>query len=231
MMRLLGLVSFAVACCAITARTAGNEPTISISMVSAGQEGPLQIVGFKPMQEDYPTPALHIRNTSNKATSDYWVEPLIRSARGELWHFSNGHAAVRPGEGVIPAGGEAWDQNTGGLRLTWAMVAKDLNSTCLRITPVVMEVSFADGTSWRVTSDQEQEALARADRASNAPACAESPDARKYLEQLETVELSSRVFDSYRSEEPNGTQSFSFTCALHRVNDSSVRARCVNRLK
>lgn len=68
--------------------------------------------------------------------------------------------------------------------------------------------------------------MARADRRSSTPACTDSPDANNYLEQLEAIGFKANVFDSYKSEEPSGSQSFSFACSLHRVNDTSVRAIC-----
>jgi len=227
--RYLALLGLAIVCCAVTGRTAGNEPTLGISIVAAGQEGPVEIVGFKPLPEDPVNIALHVHNVSNKATVDYWVEPLIRNAQGALWNYSNGHAAYTPGSGKIPPGGEAWETNTAAPGVLWATVAKDLNSTCLRMTGVVIDVKFADGTSWTINPTQKQDALERADRESKIPACVDSPGSEKYLEQLDSVEIRKHLYDSYQSEEPSGIQSFSFSCLLHRVSDSSVHAICGGR--
>ena len=216
-------------CWAVAATAIAFEPTLNVSMVSAGQDGPLQIIGFKPA-EGPDNLTLHIRNVASKATHDYWIEPLVRNPSGQVWHSTNGHAAMTPGFGNVPPGAETWDSNTGALRLTTLkMAAKDLHSTCLRITPMVMAVDFADGTSWKANSSQETDAMARADRKSSGPACTDSPDANNYLEQLDVIGIKANVFDSYRSEEPSGSQSFSFACSLHRVNDVSVRAVCGSR--
>jgi hypothetical protein len=216
-------------CWAVATSAIAFEPTLNVSMVSAGQDGPLQIIGFKPT-EGLDKLALHIRSVASKATQDFWVEPLVRNLSGQVWHSTNGHAATTPGFGNVPPGAETWDSNTGALRLTTLkMAAKDLHSTCLRITPMVMAVDFADGTSWKANSSQEADAMARADRTSSAPACTDSPDANNYLEQLDAIGIKANVFDSYRSEEPRGSLSFSFACSLHRVNDMSVRAVCGSR--
>ena len=221
--RIIGfLLWWVVATSAIT-----NEPTLNISIVAAGQDGPLEIVGFRPTEGSDSVLTLHIRNVSSKLTRDFWVEPLVRNPSGEVWHSSNGHAATRPGFGNLRPAAETWDSNTGALRLAaLRLAAKDLHSTCLRITPVVMAVDFADGTSWKANSSQEADAMARADRKNSTPACTDSLGAKNYLEQLDVVGFKGEVFDSYRSEEPSGSQSFSFTCSLHRVNDTSVRAIC-----
>ena len=225
MPRHLGLVGTILVGCGAVAFAAGSEPTVNVSMTVAGQEGPLEIIGFKPAVNSDGF-ALHIHNLSDKATRDFWVEPLVRNSRGQLWHFTNGHAALRPGEGNIPAGGEAWDSNTAQLRVNLVLVAKDLRSTCLRVTPIVMAVDFIDGTSWKVSPRQETEALAQADRVAKASACTESADADSYLGQLDSYGLKSNFFDSYRSEEPSAAQSFTFSCSLRRINDSRVTAFC-----
>jgi hypothetical protein len=211
--------------CVAAAYATGGEPTVNVSMTVAGQEGPLEIVGFKPAANSDGF-ALHIRNLSDKATRDFWVEPLVRNSRGQLWNFANGHAALRPGEGTIPAGGEAWDSNTSQLRVNLVLVAKDLRSTCLRVTPIFLAVDFIDGTSWKLSSQQETEALARADRVAKTSACVESAGADSYFGQLDSYGLKSNFFDSYRSEEPSAAQSFTFSCSLHRVNDLRVTAVC-----
>jgi hypothetical protein len=216
-------------CWAVAASAITNEPTLNVSMVAAGQDGPLEIVGFRPTEGDDDVLTLHVRNVSSKATQDFWVEPLVRNPSGQVWHSTNGHAATTPGFGNVPPGAETWDSNTGALRLTTLrMAAKDLHSTCLRITPMVMAVDFADGTSWKANPSQEADAMARADRKSSTPACTDSLGAKNYLEQLDAVGFKANVFDSYRSEEPSGSQSFSFVCSLHRVNDASMRAICHN---
>ena len=220
--RIIGfLLCWAVATSAIT-----NEPTLSISMVAAGQDGPLEIVGFKPTVGNDDVLTLHVRNISAKTTMDFRVEPLIRNPAGQVWHFTNGHAAVRPGLGTLQPGAETWETGTSALRLTLATVAKDLHSTCLKITPMVMAVDFADGTSWKANSSQEADAMARADRKTSTPACTDSPGYKSYLEQLDQVGFKGNVFDSYRSEEPSGSQSFSFVCSLRRINEANVRATC-----
>ncbi|MGB8540857.1 MAG: hypothetical protein WCD49_04385 [Candidatus Acidiferrales bacterium] len=106
MPRLPGLVGMMLLCSAAAAYGTGKEPIVNASIAAAGQDGPLEIVGFRPEYSD--RFALHIRNVSDKATRDFWVEPLIRDSKGRFWHFANGHAALRPGEGTMPAGGEAW---------------------------------------------------------------------------------------------------------------------------
>ena len=214
-------------CWAVATSAIAFEPTLNVSMVSAGQGGPLQIIGFKPTEGTDNVVTLHIRNVTSKATQDFWVEPLVRNPSGQVWHSTNGHAATTPGFGNMPPGAEMWDSNTGALRLTTLrMAAKDLHSTCLRISPVVTAVDFADGTSWKANSSQEADAMARADRMSSTPACTDSLGAKNYLEQLDAIEIKANVFDSYRSKEPSGSQSFSFACSLHRVNDTSMRAVC-----
>ena len=70
--------------------------------------------------------------------------------------------------------------------------------------------------------------MAHADRKSSTPARTDSLGAKNYLEQLDVVGFKGDAFDSYRSEEPSGSQSFSFVCSLHRVSGASVRAICHN---
>jgi hypothetical protein len=64
--RYLALLGLAIVCCAVTGRTAGNEPTLGISIVAAGQEGPVEIVDFKPLPEDPVNIALHVHNVSKQ---------------------------------------------------------------------------------------------------------------------------------------------------------------------
>jgi hypothetical protein len=66
----------------------------------------------------------------------------------------------------------------------------------------------------------------RAHLKGGVPACTEFPRANNYLQQLDGNEMKANLFDSFKSEEPSGSQSFSFPCALHRVSDASVRAMC-----
>ena len=86
MPRHLGLVGTILVGCGAVAFAAGSEPTVNVSMTVAGQEGPLEIIGFKPAVNSDGF-ALHIHNLSDKATRDFWIEPLVRNSRGQLWHF------------------------------------------------------------------------------------------------------------------------------------------------
>jgi hypothetical protein len=216
---------------------ANPETAVNVSVSAAGQHGPLQIVGLRPPERGHGNAIdMLLRNTSNIATVDYWVQPLVvaRDRLGPVWDKTNAHAAIRPGYGVIGPGGETWSQEMSVLSLTTVMIAaKDLHSTCLRITPVILEVHFADGTKWNL--DKIDDALNRADKVNSEPACAGSRAAESDFAQLSMIiegvgashsnpAASDRSF--FRSVDRNGVQSFSFSCGLHRVDDSRVALQC-----
>jgi uncharacterized protein GlcG (DUF336 family) len=69
--------------CVAAALATGSEPTVNVSMTVAGQEGPLEIVGFEPAAK-MDGSKLHIRNVSDKATRGFWVEPLVRNSMGRF---------------------------------------------------------------------------------------------------------------------------------------------------
>ena len=215
------LLSWTVATSAIAIK-----PGLDVSIVSAGQEGPVQVIGFKPT-EGPGTMMLHVRNVSSKATHDFWVVPLVRSSSGQVYRSSNIHAAVTPELGSLAPGSDTWDTYTGGILLPIVeMAAKDLHSTCLRVTPMITDVEFADGTSWKANAKEVASAMTRADLKGGAPACTEFPGASDYLRDLDVIGMNANLFDSFKSEEPSGSQSFSFACSLHRVSEASVRAMC-----
>jgi len=206
-----------------------------VTVRAAGQAGPLQIIGLRPPQSGRsPNIAIHLRNTSNKATDDYWVEPLVRvhGSTGEVWDHANAHAAERLGHGVIPPGGEVWNEEMAILSpMTVVAAARGLHSTCLRITPVVMQVYFADGSKWRFDDSEIGDALDRGNRVDNGPACSEPASVNNDLAQLtDFIEFDGRHSDPehslFRSVDPSGVQSFSFSCYLHRRNDSQVALLC-----
>jgi hypothetical protein len=160
------LLSWTVATSAIAI-----EPTLDVSIVSAGQEGPVQVIGFKPT-EGPGTMMLHVRNVSSKATHDFWVVPLVRNSSGQVYRSSNIHAAVTPELGSLAPGSDTWDTYTGGILLPIVeMAAKDLHSTCLRVTPMITDVEFEDGTSWKANAKEVASAMTRADlRGAHQPA-------------------------------------------------------------
>jgi hypothetical protein len=208
---------------------------VNVTVRAAGQEGPLQIIGLRPPQFGRSTfIAIHLRNTSDKATEDYSVKPLVQApnSTGEVWDHTNAHAAIRPGYGVIPPGGEVWNEEIPVLSpTTVASAARDLHSTCLQITPVVLGVQFADGATWKSDISEMGDALARGNRVDNGPACGGAVGANNDLGQLKNIiEISSRHFDSdhslFRSVDPSGVQSFSFSCYLHRRDDSQIALLC-----
>ena len=115
------------------------------------------------------------------------------------------------------------------LTVVWA--AKGLHSTCLRLTPVVMDVRFADGSKWRFDDSEMGDALDRGNRVDNGPACSESASSNNDLAQLtDIIEIDGRHFDPehslFRSVDSSGVQSFSFSCYLHRRNDSQIALLC-----
>jgi hypothetical protein len=195
----------------------------------------LQIIGLRPPQFGRnPDIAIHVRNTSNKATEDYWVKPLVQAqgSTGEIWDRTNAHAAIRPGHGVIPPGGEVWNEEINVLSpLTVVHAARDLHSTCLRITPVVMQANFGDGSKWRFDGSAAEDALDRGNRVDNGPACSESASSNNDLAQLaDIIEIDGRHLDPahslFRSVDASGVQSFSFSCYLHRRDDSQIELMC-----
>jgi hypothetical protein len=216
---------------------ANPETEVDVSVSAAGQDGPLQIVGLRPPEWGHGNAIdMLLRNTSNLATVDYWIEPLVtaRDHFGPVWDHANAHAAIRPGYGIIGPGGETWTQEASVLNLTTVMMAvKDLHSTCLRITPVVLEVHFADGTKWNL--DKVDDALSRAGKVDSEPACAGSHNEQSDFAQLSEIIVGTRASHSnpaslerslFRSVDHNGVQSFSFSCRLHRVDDSGVALEC-----
>lgn len=215
-------------CCAIAAAATANEPTLNVSMVAAGQDGPLEIIGFRPSATGQTALELRVRNVSSKATRDYWVEPEVRNSAGQIWNFTNAGAALTPASGKVQPGADKWDSTTNALNVMLVVLAKDLHSTCLRITPVVMSVDFEDGTSWRVTPQQKADAIRRADLQSNPP-CTESPAGKEYMDRTSPTKgmgVKPNLFDSFKPEESGEWQSFSFSCVLHRIDDTTVRPIC-----
>jgi hypothetical protein len=215
-------------CCAMTAVALAYEPILNVSMVAAGQDGPLEIIGFRPSETGQTALELRVRNVSSKATRDYWVEPEVRNPAGQIWNFTNSHAATSPGLGTVQPGADKWDSTTNALNVQLVMFAKDLHSTCLRITPVIISVDFEDGTSWNVTPQQKADAIRRADLKSNPP-CTESPTGKDYLVRTDPTKgfaPKRNLFDSYQPEDSGEWQSFSFSCVLHRIDDTTVRPIC-----
>jgi hypothetical protein len=213
-------------------KPAGPGAMMNVTVTAAGQDGPLQILALRPPDFAFSDSiSMHVINTSNKDTQDYWIKPLIRARdrSAPMWDYTNAHAAMTPEAGIIPAHGETWTRNmttlTPGII---RMAAKDLRSTCLEITPVVLEAHFADGTNWRLRDDGH--ALERVQGLDGGPACPGSVVAEKDWEQLNATDGDSIRRDPehslFRSVDANGVQSFSFSCSIHRRDDSHVALFC-----
>lgn len=221
-------------CCAVATGAIAIEPALHVSIVLAGQDGPLEITGMKATGGPGFV-SMHIRNVSPKATRDYWVLPLVRSPNGQIFRSVNVHAAITPELGKLAPASEAWDTHTGDVVFAALTIsAKELRSTCLRVTPMIMAVEFADGTSWDASPDEMADAMARADRLAQAPACKNSAEASASLIQIDAygvpkiggIGRKARESDPHEPEESNGSQAFTFACPLIRVSDSSVHAMC-----
>jgi hypothetical protein len=215
-------------CCAIGTSAIANEPTLNVSLVAAGQDGPLEIIGFRPSATGQTALELRVRNVSSKAARDYSVEPEVRNPAGQIWNSTNGRAALTPASGKVQPGTDKWDSTTNALNVKLVMFAKGLHSTCLRITPVIISVDFEDGTSWQVTALQKADAIRRADLKSNPP-CTESPGGKDCMDRTDPTKgfvPKSNLFDSYESENSGEWQSFSFSCVLHRIDGTAVRPSC-----
>ena len=94
-----------------------------------------------------------------------------------------------------------------------------------------MQVYFADGSRWTFDDSEMGDALDRGNRVDNGPTCSESESASNDLSQLaDIIELDGHHFDPehslFRSVGPSGVQSFSFSCYLHRMDDSQIALLC-----
>jgi hypothetical protein len=210
----------------------GLGSPVQVTVTVAGQDGPLQIVGLRtPDWHRSVSISMHVVNTSNKDTEDYSIEAQVvaRDRQAQVWR-TNDHAAVewtgnpadRPRGGAILAHGETWTQIMGPLSASvFMLAARDLRSTCLEVTPVVLEVHFADGSQWRL---DESHQWGRSP--GNPPACPGSSVAEKDWERMNATEFFDRQMDPehslFRSVDLNGVQSFSFSCYVRRKDDGHV---------
>lgn len=220
-----------------TSQLANRGTAVNVSVSAAGQDGPLQIVALRPPERGHGDSIdMLLRNTSRVATVDYWIAPLAiaRDHFAPVWDHRNDHAAIRAAYGAIRPGSEAWTQGMPVLGVSTVMLAtKDLRSTCLRITPVILEVHFADETEWKL--DKIDDAMNRANQVGTDTSCPASQVSETDFDHLKVIEMGTTHHSDpadpnnrslYRPVAPGGVQFFSFTCELRRFDGTRTALHC-----
>lgn len=138
----------------LVAGAAPNEDLrVAVSVSLSAQEEPLQVTGFRLPQIHGRAPIVILRNTSQKEIKRF-VFDVVEGSADEF--------VAGPGRSTVSAAGARWHDVSrilpgatyefegGELDSTGAMSTARLHkTTCLHELPLVTEVEFADGTTWK----------------------------------------------------------------------------------
>lgn len=200
-----------------------EESTIGVLIRVAGQDSPVQVVGLRKPEKSSHDPLVHLRNTSSKQTARIWIEAIIAGHDGKVARINSNYPNVFwPEERAIPPGGDGWAHETV-LQSTHLLTAgKELHSNCLRVTVLVVNVEFADGTSWH--RDQSQEGVSWTYPSQPAP---EDPCKISNANESDVAQIAGAGFRAPFDSDAGGSsqeevQFYGFSCHVARKGERVV---------
>lgn len=199
----------------------------------AKQDCPLRILAFKVPVKRGDYPRLVVQNTSQKKIRGFLVEavvgPLNRSGSptdANINHLASVQTPVDskwPQEQIIAPGESSESHQPVFMASFLVMEAKRLNSTCLQIIPFIVNVEFADGSTWNAKSQFDPKMWSNAPRASGADSCQDSPATMKELEHVKTGGINRNGESTNAGQD--AVQSYSVACPLRPI-DGKLVALC-----
>jgi len=219
-------VGMAIICFFSPICSADDRPTMTVSIGTAKQDSPVQIVDLRRPEEIAGDPLILLRNNTDKQTLRVWVETLTRTAGGRLLSTNSpgpcgyiSSTSSAPNcrfreERMIPPRRDVWahDETLQSSHLLVSMNQGDFN--CLYVATTVMHVDFADGTSWKRDDAQIGEALKTLDRLQGEHRCEGIRGREHELEQFESVAYP--FTNASRYPDPSPVESFTFSCSFGR---------------
>jgi hypothetical protein len=208
------LVFLSALACAVCESGARQVPTVVVRVGLESQDSPVQVLGLKRPERPDHYPLVHLRNTSSRQTVQIWIAALVRGRDGKVVRINSDEPNERwPAERTIPPGDDAWAQEiilqSG--RLVFA--GKNLHSSCLDVTIIVMRVEFADGSLWNQNPDQNEISLGIPRQSDGEDACKNSTATEAEVEQIAGfgMQPTPNLDVSVMRDE---VQSYSFSCSL-----------------
>jgi hypothetical protein len=192
-----------------------GHPTVVIKVRVSREDAPVRILGFRLPGGPGHVPLIHLRNVSSAGTASVSIERVIHIRPTGI---------VRPEQDIfwgvkraIPPGAEIWAGQSDLASDRLLMDARELRSSCLLVDVSVMEVNFADGTTWTVNRHPH---LYPQD-AQGAGSCTDATASGNEMEQIMgfTVVANSAPYSS-------DVQSYSVTCSLESKGEGEVFATC-----
>jgi hypothetical protein len=219
----------------LAAGSPGDEVKVTILVVTATQDSPIQVVGIKLPDKAGDPPIVKFHNLSNKQIQQFSVMAMVGNPEkaDRVEDSGPGHEVVTgksqndriywPEEQMILPHGYR-EAHIGVLSsdglLAWG---QSLHSNCLHAALVVAEVDFSDGTSWTPKSMREYQAIwKRSVQPDSTKSCEHSPAVEEALTQWEGAV-------GYHADLPTGAgpdfvSSFSLVCHLRPVGGELTAA-------
>ncbi len=212
---------------AICAGTANQDDRLTLTLRVANHiDAPLEIIGLKRADEAAKDPLVHFRNNSSLKTSRIWLEVIVTDHQNQklmLRTNSNGPNVLWPAERVLEPGSDGWahesELSSHAILLT---LKEHPHARCVSATVSVMNVEFADGSSWWY---DENKGVTFLDGASQEDLCKNSPSAGP-----ETHELSGPAVKHTREPEKlihwEKQNSYSISCPVILLRGEKYYAAC-----
>jgi hypothetical protein len=217
--------------CTNAAHSSREDAIVTVSIQTATQDGPVQLVGLRRPEDMGSSPLLHLRNNSTKKSVRISLESYAQSPRGgtnrtnsagPCGYISSSSDAPNcefRTERMIPPNGDAWVHEALLQSSSLVTEAMELHSNCLHVAAIVRQVDFEDGTTWRISSEQEGEALAKLGLG-KADGCPNITRVETELEQFEGVGYD--ISGPQRYPDPGVVESYTFSCRFRPLKGKLV---------
>ena len=211
---------------AICAGTPNQDDRLTLTLRVANRiDAPLEIIGLKRAEEAGKEPLVHFRNNSSLKTARIWLEAIVRDPREVMARTNSNSPNLRwPAERVIEPGSDSWAHESE-LSSHYILIALNEHprSRCIIATAWVMNVEFADGSSWWY-QDKAQPATFP-DGISQGDLCNNSQSTGTEIHELAGPALRhTRDPEKYINWEKQN--SYSISCPVIRLHDEKYYAAC-----
>jgi len=216
----------------VTAGSSADDVEVTVFVTTATEGGPLKIVGFKLPSETGGATKPVLQNKSGKEVRNFYI---VAAAGNPDSHGAGGSAErmltkstmsfhlYSPTQRAIPPGGDYEAADVDLRPPTLARLAKDLRSNCIHIAVILTRVDFADGTTWKLPSEQQQQIWGNSITAESAKACANSKSTEEAVSALQGSGWESPASPSNLAD--GIVEHYKFACRIHMV-DGRQLAMC-----
>jgi len=187
---------------------------VRVSVTTAKQQGPIQVLGFKRPQSIHEDPLVHLRNVSSVQAIHVWMEILARGPSGLYTSRGSPGTQAMSADRVIPRGGEVWVHESALKSFGLFEPAKPIPA-CLELQPLISRVDFADGTKWYMDPHDREDVLSSPFPVGQGD-CDNSAIAAAEWARFKGPGF--RDNGTWKAPDADEVDAYSYTCTLERFN-------------